>query len=209
MGLKLTTKGVDETSVLMPEDADKHTRYRIGKFTDWLDERGNSWLEPDLTAYRDDLLAQDYAPATVSAHLSTVRGQYERLLRDNQVRDSLEIAVRDGLEAQGGNYGPADVEALVNRAVIRLQNAIDPANSPVRMKVKQDHRTLIPPEKVTSALLWLQKRNRSANAQNWLKAVCNGTNLDYEATFRAHPRRSGVWKRKLLFKRKMGVFNVL
>ena len=31
---------------------------------------------------------------------------------------------------------------------------------------KQRHRTLIPLEKVTSALLWLKKRNRSANVQN-------------------------------------------
>jgi hypothetical protein len=71
------------------------------------------------------------------------------------------------------------------------------------------HRTLIPPEKVTSALSELQKRNRSANTQNWLKIACEETKLDHESTFCAPQRQSGLWKRKLLFNRKTGVFNVL
>jgi hypothetical protein len=71
------------------------------------------------------------------------------------------------------------------------------------------HRTLIPPEKVTSALLRLQKRIRSANAQNWLKTVREEMKLDHESTFQAPQRRSGLGKRKLLFNRKTGVFNVL
>jgi len=37
----------------------------------------------------------------------------------------------------------------------------------------------------------------------------SGTNLDYEATTGASQRQSGVWKRKLLFSRKTGVFDVL
>jgi site-specific recombinase XerD len=84
------------------------------------------------------MLAQNYAPATIRAHLSTVRARYRRLLRDNDLRDALEIAIREGLEAQGQSYSPADVEALVRRKLDRMENAIDPATSPVTNKTSQD-----------------------------------------------------------------------
>ena len=124
--------------ILIPADADKHARYRLGAFAGWLKERSQVWHDPDLSAYRDGMLAQGYAPATVRAHLSTIRGRYRELLRDNGLRDALEIAVRERLEAQGQSYGPADVEALVNRKLSRMENAVDPANSPVKTKVSQD-----------------------------------------------------------------------
>jgi site-specific recombinase XerD len=133
-----TRRECDPAAVLIPQGADKHARYRLGKFVGWLTEEKRAWSDPDLAAYRDDLLADGYAPSTVSDHLSTVRGQYERLLSDNQVRDELEITVRSGLEAQGDAYGPADVEALVNRTERRIENATNPRNSPVRVKVSQD-----------------------------------------------------------------------
>ncbi|MEA3340880.1 MAG: tyrosine-type recombinase/integrase, partial [Chloroflexota bacterium] len=138
MTTQLISLEADPAAFLIPTDADKHTRYRLGAFADWLKERDYPWHEPDLRAYRDAMLAQDYAPTTVSAHLSTVRGRYRRLLRDNSLRDALEIAVRDRLEVRDQPYGPADVEALVRRKLDRLENAIDPAASPVTTKTSQD-----------------------------------------------------------------------
>ena len=139
METQLMTMDMTADVVLIPAGADKHARYRLGAFADWLKEqRSRVWHEPDLSAYRDRMLAQGYAPATVRAHLSTVRGRYRELLRDNGLRDALEIAVRERLEAQGQSCGPADVEALVNRKLSRMENAVDPANSPVKTKVSQD-----------------------------------------------------------------------
>jgi site-specific recombinase XerD len=138
MSAKIIPLEADPAAFLIPDDADKHARYRLGAFADWLKERGRPWHEPDLRAYRDAMLAQDYAPATISAHLSTVRARYRRLLRDNSLRDALEITVRERLETQSQPYGPADVEALVRRKLDRLENAIDPAASPVTTRTSQD-----------------------------------------------------------------------
>jgi site-specific recombinase XerD len=138
MDTQIVSLNADPAALLIPPDADKDTRSRLGAFAEWLKQRGRPWHEPDLRAYRDDMLAQNYAPATIRAHLSTVRARYRRLLRDNDLRDALEIAIREGLEAQGNPYGPADVEALVRRKLDRLENAIDPAASPVTTKTSQD-----------------------------------------------------------------------
>ena len=125
-------------AVLIPMNADKHARYRLCRFTGWLQEQEQPWHEPDLAAYRDSMLAQEYAPATVSAHLCTVRAQYQRLLRDNSVRDALEIAARSALENAGADFGPSDVEALVRRKLDRLENATDPVHSHVTVRKSQD-----------------------------------------------------------------------
>lgn len=129
------TKGAH--SVLIPPGADKHARSRLRKFVCWLDAQGQPWHEPDLAAYRDALVAA-YKPATASAHLSTVRAQYRRLLKDNDMRDILEVGVRHGLDAEGDPYGPADVEALVRRKLERLDNATDPNKSSVSQVTIQD-----------------------------------------------------------------------
>ena len=136
MTTELTIAG-NAPQVLLPPDADKHTRSRVLKFCRWLDAQGNRWHDPDLVAYRDSLLG-DYDASTVSAHLSTVRSQYRRLLTDNAVRDALEVAVRAALDAKGDPYGPGDVEALVRRKLDRLGNATDPHKSSVKVVTSQD-----------------------------------------------------------------------
>jgi hypothetical protein len=60
------------------------------------------------------------------------------VLRDNELRDALEVAIREGLDGQDQPYGPADVEALVRRKLDRLENAIDPAASPVTTKTSHE-----------------------------------------------------------------------
>ncbi len=132
----LTTTGAAQA--MIPADADKYARSRLSRFCGWLDTQGRPWHSPDLAAYRDALLAGDYARSTVSAHLSTIRAQYRRLLKDNGVRDALEIAARQALEAAGNGFGPADVEALVSRKLARLDNATDPDKSSVQVETIQD-----------------------------------------------------------------------
>jgi site-specific recombinase XerD len=136
----LTTLKTDPGDVLIPANADKDQASRLRRFCDWLAETGRAWHgNPDLARYRDYLLengrvrgdGDGLAPTTVRAHVSTVRARYDELLADNAVRDALEVAVRRALDQDGGTYGPADVEALVNRKLARLRNATDPNKSEV------------------------------------------------------------------------------
>jgi integrase len=116
---------------IMPADPDKHTKYRINKFQKWQTETKRKWNEPDLVQYRDFMLA-DYQPATVRAHLSTVRSNYQRILRDNDTRQALfELAAKY-------HNQPADRKAFVDEAITRLQNDIDPKSSPVKIVERQD-----------------------------------------------------------------------
>ncbi len=80
---------------LIPPDADKDTRSRLTRFVDWMQHEGRAWYELDLARYRDYLLrvggndGNGLVPASVSAHLATIRGRYKQLLRDPQVKARL------------------------------------------------------------------------------------------------------------------------
>lgn len=116
---------------LLAADAGKDEKYRMGKFTAWLASVGGSWSDPDMGAYRDYLM-RTCAPATVAAHLSTVRGQYRRLMRDNSTRDALyHVAAREYEE-------PAARKAFVDEAITRLENAMEPAAARVKKITHQD-----------------------------------------------------------------------
>jgi site-specific recombinase XerD len=139
----------DAATVLLPPDPGKDAKYRLGKFASWLQQRGQSWHRPDLTAYRDQLL-EHYAPSTVSAHLSTIRARYRRLLSDNDTRQSFYRQATAYLERTGQDT-PADRKSLVDELTTRLENAIDPDNSKVKVKTRQDrpdsdHLRLTPPQ---------------------------------------------------------------
>jgi hypothetical protein len=56
----------------------------LGKFARWLEGNGLNWFQPDLAYYRDDLL-KTLSPASVQAHLSTIRGQYRWIMRQREV----------------------------------------------------------------------------------------------------------------------------
>jgi site-specific recombinase XerD len=118
---------------LVPTRADKDQRYRLGKFQQWLEAQGQPWYSPDLAAYRDALLAE-YAPSTVSAHLSTVRGRYRQIMADNTTRDALYSLARE----QAPEAGPADWKALVDEVVARIENATDPQATSVKVTISQD-----------------------------------------------------------------------
>lgn len=117
--------------ILIPPRFDnKDQKSRLLKFVDWLAERGDPWYQPDLAAYRDYLLYR-LSPSSTIAHLATIRGRYQTLLSNNRFRDWLYSMTPD-------DETPANRKAMVDELVIRLQNAIDPANAPVKIIQSQD-----------------------------------------------------------------------
>jgi integrase len=128
----------DQSFSLIPDNANKDQASRLRAFQDWLKENHFSWhTEPDLAAYRDHLLER-LKPSSVNAHLGTIRSRINKILKNNQFRDSLEIGIREALELADQVYRPADIEALINRKITRLKNAIDPDNSSVDKPKIQD-----------------------------------------------------------------------
>lgn len=118
--------------IIIPQNADKHTRSRLRQFVAWMDDRGLLWHQPDLAAYRDAMKDAGKAPATVNAHLSTIRARYRAIVRDNTTRDSL---YRLAEQVTGT---PSDRKSFVDEILIRVENAIDPQVSQVRVKFSQD-----------------------------------------------------------------------
>lgn len=127
----------DNYTMLMPRNPDKDQRSRLMLMIEWLNANNLHWTNPCLADYRNFLLHEGkrrgggLAPATVGAHLSTIRGRYASLLRDNRVRDELYRMLPPGAS-------PADRKAMVDEALARLQNAVHPSTAPVPQIEKQD-----------------------------------------------------------------------
>lgn len=117
--------------LLVPETAGANERSRLGAFATWLQATGRAWHEPDLGAYRAALLGR-MAASSVRAHLATIRARYRALLRDNALRDALYDA------AAGQFEGGAERKAFVDEVVTRVENAIHPAASAVKVEIVQD-----------------------------------------------------------------------
>jgi integrase len=96
-----------------------------------MENQACGWHKPDLAVYRDHLL-NTYAPSTVQAHLSTIRGRYREILQDNATRDVLYRLASRVEEC------PADRKALVDELLTRIENGIDPGQSSVKTTTKQD-----------------------------------------------------------------------
>lgn len=123
------TVTTDPARVIVPTSAVKDEKHRLVKYADWLATSARQWIGPDMAAYRDDLLASGYAPATVSAHLSTVRARYADLARDRDRLYSLAAQqTDDALERK----------AIVDELVARIRDAMDPEAAPVKVATKQD-----------------------------------------------------------------------
>lgn len=128
---QITVPKTDLHALLVPADGNKDTLHRTRKFADWLTETGGRWYSPDLSAYRDALLSAGLAPASVSAHLSTVRGRYRHLMRDNAIRQRL-------YEVTPSELSLADRKAFVDEVMTRLDNVLDPDAAPVKVVKAQD-----------------------------------------------------------------------
>lgn len=122
--------------LLVPEDATRNTRWRLGVFCAWLASCGRTWQDVDLVAYRDHLLV-DYAPASVRALLSAVRSRYRDLLQDNALRQALYEWSAAELARLGQRDTPADRKALVDEVLERLENSIE-REIPVQEITHQD-----------------------------------------------------------------------
>ncbi len=132
-------------SILMPRNPNKDVKSRLQYFLEWLAEVQQPWYAPDLAAYRDyllyertrvhpatgDVIPARLVPTTVQAHLATIRGRYDALLRDNTVRDML--YARTPAQAS-----PADRKAFVDEMLTRLQNAVHPSTAIVPLITRQD-----------------------------------------------------------------------
>jgi len=130
-------QGRDLRALLIPENAGKDRRSRLGAFADWLQETGRTWHTPDLAAYRDHLLT-DHKASSTAAYLATVRGRYRDLLKEDATRAALFEQAAAVLAHQGQEDTPANRAALVGELEKRLENALDPARSAVVQENKQD-----------------------------------------------------------------------
>lgn len=138
---ELATRPTDARAVLMPSNAGKDRRHRLGRFVDWLEDSGGDLYRPDLAAYRDKLLTDGLAPSSVAAHLSTVRGAYRAILTGkpgNETRAKLYDLAAVTLEELGQPNDPANRKAFVDETLARLENELDPATSKVTTTTKQD-----------------------------------------------------------------------
>lgn len=122
----------------IPRGSVKDKLHRLKEYVTWLDREGCPWHNPDLAAYRDFLLydysgrdGQPLSASSVATHLSTVRGRYRELLRDNRVRDLL-------YQMTPGESPLADRKAFVDEMLTRIKNAADPDLSSVQVIKEQD-----------------------------------------------------------------------
>lgn len=111
-----------------PASANKHRRYRMNKYLTWI---GPGWLEPKLGKYRDFLLDKELEPATVKAHLSTVRVAYRSLLLN---RDLFFTQAR----AAKPDASFVEIKLAVDEMIIRIRDAIDPDAVSVKAETAQD-----------------------------------------------------------------------
>jgi site-specific recombinase XerD len=132
-------------AVLMPASPNKDQRSRLRFYIGWLSERGLTWYQPDLKAYRDYLFYERWrvdkrgqrkpatlSEATVLAHLATIRSRYNALLtRSNEARDRL-------FELTNPEDSESEQQALVNEFFLRISNDVHPAAAPVKLVDKQD-----------------------------------------------------------------------
>ena len=89
------------------------------------------------------------SPASVQAHLSTIRGRYGKVIKDNATRERLySLAPADA--------SAADKKAFVDEVLTRLKNAVDADNAPVtviKVRDKADDSALRLTTKQANALL--------------------------------------------------------
>ena len=100
---------------------------RINRFLNWLDHCEIHWTGAKLADYRDYLIEQGLSQKSIGSILPTIRNSYRRALRDNELlEDLLMMCSRDVVDG-----GPADIKALFDLIIQRMENNIDPLNSPV------------------------------------------------------------------------------
>lgn len=118
---------------LPPHSQDKNVVSQIGRYNLWLAETGRQLYQPDLTAYRDHLLAT-LAPSSVKVHLSSVRRSYKTLVEGLEHREALVSY----LERQFPDEDFGTIKAKADELELRLARAVDPERSRVTVMTVQD-----------------------------------------------------------------------
>ena len=98
----------------LPMTPNKDELSRLGRFARWTNTNGYSWVNPDLSAYRDHLL-ETLSPRSVKAHLSTVRKALQRVARD-----------RDFLYEVAATLAPEGTAKLDLKPIVQFAAIIDP-----------------------------------------------------------------------------------
>jgi hypothetical protein len=124
-----------EAFSLVPEDADEHAHHRLGRFQDGM----AAWHTPGLKAYRDAVLSNGEARATVATYLTTARGRCSEIPWGEGTREALSgLASRTLWETEQADT-PAECKAFLIKMVARLMNATDPRSILVKTKTHQGH----------------------------------------------------------------------
>jgi integrase len=114
----------------LPVNPSKDESSRLLMFADWMHTEGQSWVNPDLAAYRDHLLLK-LAPLSVKSHLSTIRKAIKRIMLN-----------RDYLYEAASHIMPdatmMELKPMVDEFTERLKIAIDPDMSFVKTVTVQD-----------------------------------------------------------------------
>ncbi len=129
MTTELSTRNEREAIIVPAGDLGKDARHRLSRFMGWIAEAGHDWFAPDLAAYRDAMLGDGLAPSSVLAHLSTIRGRYQEIVRD---RDRFYAIAAERTQE------PLEQKAAVDEMITRLENAIDPKAVRVKVVTSQD-----------------------------------------------------------------------
>jgi len=118
---------------LPPHSDNKNVVSQVRRYNGWLTNTGRRLYQPDMVAYRNYLLAT-LAPASVKAHLSSIRRSYKTLVESVEHRAAL-IAY---LERQFPDEEFATIKAKADELELRLTRATDPQRSKVKTVTVQD-----------------------------------------------------------------------
>jgi integrase len=110
--------------ILVPSLSDDEKRSkkdlvnRLGGYATWLDENRRTCMEPALDEYKDYLLEErGLAPATVNAHLATIRSRFRSLLKSGAIQEAVQAS-------QGKHCDRATRAEEVEKVVKRIRHAI-------------------------------------------------------------------------------------
>jgi len=115
-------------NIMIPSNANKDALSRLARYAAWLEASDRVWYQPDLDSYRDHLLGK-LSASSVQAHLSTIRGQYLKLM--NQ-RDLFFAALPPEVAALPFHQQKPYVDEMIER----LKNALKLGQ--VKTVTKQD-----------------------------------------------------------------------
>ena len=138
---------LDNNNILtvdLPNGKDHESRVKLYK--EWLSENNYSWLDVPLKDYinylqsdeREQALGTALTNASVNSHMATIRGQYQRILDNNDVHNELYSKASELLTNDGYEPSPANIGVYYTRVIDNLNRSLKPSNSSVKKKSGSD-----------------------------------------------------------------------